>query len=140
LKSNVETIYILENPEKNIIEFATGNQLRYEDIIKDVFGVACINDVQMMLQFNRNFQESICKRDQIKENIITIDRVIRVATKEELHQLREKLIEQISENIEHPQNNEISIPCPFDQIIKLQEGFFKWDESKSSYIPAKLGA
>nr|WP_263328560.1 hypothetical protein [Neobacillus sp. Marseille-Q6967] len=126
MNQNIETIYILENPEKNITQFATGYQLRYDDIIKDVFGVACMNDVHMMIQFNKSFQESICKRDHIHENNLSIDRVIRVATKNELLQLRDQLMGE--------QGNSANIPCPFDAVIKLQDGIFKWDENNSSYI------
>lgn len=132
LQNNIETIYILENPEKNIIQFATGYQLRYDEIIKEVFGVACMNDVQMMLKFNRSFQESICKRDHIHENKLSIERIVRVATKNELLQLRKQLIEK--------QGFEESTPCPFHSIIKLKDGIFEWDESKSSYIAIQPGA
>lgn len=132
MQNNIETIYILENPEKNIIQFATGYQLRYEEIIKEVFGVACMNDVHMMLQFNRSFQESICKRDHIHENKLSIERIVRVATKNELLQLRKQLIEK--------QGFEGSIPCPFHSIIQLKDGIFKWDESNSSYISVNPGA
>jgi hypothetical protein len=126
LQNNIETIYILENPEKDIIQFATGYQLRYDEVIKEVFGVACLDDVQMMLKFNRNFQESICKRDDIQENKLSIDRIVRVATKHELLHLRKQLIDE--------QGVEGSIPCPFQSIIKLKDGIFEWDESNSSYI------
>lgn len=126
LQNNIETIYILENPEKDIIQFATGYQLRYDEVIKEVFGVACLDDVQMMLKFNRNFQESICKRDHIQENKLSIDRIVRVATKNELLHLRKQLLEK--------QGDEGSIPCPFQSIIKLKDGIFEWDESNSAYI------
>lgn len=132
MKSNIESVYILENPEKSITQFATGYQLRYEDIIKEVFGVACIQDVQMMIQFNKGFQTSILKRDHINEQNLSIDRIIRVATKTELLQLRKQLLEK--------QENESNIPCPFAAMIILQDGIFKWDASNSSYISVKLGA
>lgn len=134
LKSKIETIYILENPEKNIRKFATGYQLRYDDTIKEVFGVACLHDLTMMLQFNKSFQESICKKDGITENNITLNCIVRIASKDELHQLKKQLEEKMN------QDNLNSIPCPFNSIVKLQEGIFKWDDSNSSYIPMVKGA
>jgi hypothetical protein len=134
MENDIATIYILENPEKSIIKFATGYQLRFENVIKDVFGVVTVNDLQMMLQFNKGFQESICKKNGIALNKISMDRIIRVANKMELVQLRKQTIEKLGREIY------LTIPCPFDSIIKLQEGIFKWDELNSSYIPDNLGA
>ena len=34
-------------------------------------------------------------------------------------------------------NNEEIVPPPFDSIIKLTEGIFKWNENDSSYIQLK---
>jgi hypothetical protein len=124
LVSSVETIYILENPEKDLVKFATATQLRYEDTIKEVFGVACVKDLPMMIQFNKSFQESLCKKNGINEKNITIKHIFRVATKDELQLLRNQL------QSEH----EDSIPCPFDTVIRLQDGIFQWDESNSSYV------
>lgn len=131
MKNPIETIYILENPEKNIIKFATGYQLKYEDTIKDVFGVACLNDLEMMIQFNKPFQESICTSKNINIKNVSLNQVIRIASKTELLQLREQLIEQLGD---------LPIPCPFDSIIMIQEGIFRWDEINSSYILDQLGA
>ena len=131
MTSPIDTIYILENPEKNIIKFATGYQLKYDDIIKDVFGVACLNDLEMMIQFNKPFQDSICTRKNISLNKISLNTVVRIASKNELIQLRNQLIEELGN---------LPIPRPFDSVIKLQEGIFHWDESNSSYISEKLGA
>lgn len=131
MKNQIDTIYILENPEKNIIKFATGYQLKYDDIIKDVFGVACLNDLEMMIQFNKPFQDSICARKNITLNKIRLNAVIRIASKNELLQLRTELIEQ---------EGTLPIPCPFDTTIMLQEGEFHWDEQNSSYIANPVGA
>jgi hypothetical protein len=134
MENDIATIYILENPEKSIIKFATGYQLRFDNVIKDVFGVVTINDLQMMLQFNKGFQESICKKNGIAQNKISMDKIIRVATKKELLQLRKQSFDDLGKE------NNLTIPRPFDSIIKLQEGIFKWDELNSSYIPDNLGA
>lgn len=131
MKNQIDTIYILENPEKNIIKFATGYQLKYEDTIKDVFGVACLNDLEMMIQFNKPFQESICNSKKISLNHISLNQVIRIASKNELIQLRNQLLEKLGN---------LPIPRPFDSTIKLQEGIFHWDEANSSYISEQLGA
>ena len=131
MNNQIDTIYILENPEKNIIKFATGYQLKYDDIIKDVFGVACLNDLEMMIQFNKPFQDSICANKQINGNKISLNAVLRVASKSELLQLRNELLEEVGN---------LPIPRPFDSVIKLQEGIFHWDETNSTYISEKLGA
>jgi hypothetical protein len=89
LELKVETIYYLENPEEGIIKFATGSQLKYGEIVKDVFGVADLNDLLMMIEYNKKFQDSICKAHGIKEQEITLDRIFRVATKEDLLQLKD---------------------------------------------------
>ncbi|WP_462413367.1 hypothetical protein [Neobacillus sp. Marseille-QA0830] len=136
MKEAIETIYILENPEKNIVRFATDYQVRYEEIIKEVFGVACISDLHMMLRFNKGFQESVCKRSGVKEKNISLDCVIRVASKEELLQLKE----QLSETNQSLENNGPSIHCPFDSVIQLSDGIFQWDDHHSAYIPYSLGA
>jgi hypothetical protein len=130
MKNEIDTIYILENPEKNTIKFATGYQLKYEDTIKDVFGVACLNDLEMMIQFNKPFQESICNSKKISIKNISLNQVIRIASRNELLQLRKQLVEELGK---------LPIPRPFDSTIKLQEGIFHWDETNSSYI-SELGA
>jgi hypothetical protein len=131
MKNQIDTIYILENPERNIIKFASGYQLKYDDIIKDVFGVACLNDLQMMIQFNKPFQDSVCNSKKISLNDISLKQVIRIASRNELLQFREQLMEQLGD---------LPIPRPFDTTIQLQEGIFHWDETNSSYISEKLGA
>lgn len=129
MQNTIETVYIMENPEKNIIKFATDHQLRYNDIIKEVFGVACLNDLSMMIQFNKNFQDSICKRYGISENQISLNRIIHVASKNELHKLKV----QLAGNDDQSHVYSGTVPRPFDTLIKLQEGIFKWDESDCSY-------
>lgn len=134
LENIIETIYYLENPEKELIRFATGSQLRYEDIIKDVFGVACINDLPMMIKYNKSFQDSICTKRGVKENEISLEMVLRVASKNELLQLKKHSSDY--KNLEGNENPE-NITCPFDPIIRLQEGIFKWDQSEFSYKKVK---
>ncbi|MGG3466935.1 hypothetical protein ABES02_05255 [Neobacillus pocheonensis] len=136
MDNTIQSVYILENPEKKTINFATDYQLRYGNIIKEVFGVACIEDLHMMIQFNRSFQQSICKINGISEKRITLDKIIRIASKEELLQLKKELNEKMVPNSQGID----SIPCPFDTEIKLQEGIFKWDEKNSSYIPITQSA
>jgi len=131
MKNQIDTIYILENPEKNIIKFATGYQLKYDDIIKDVFGVACLNDLQMMIQFNKPFQDSVCNSKNISLNEVSLKQVIRIASRNELLLLKEQIKKQLGNS---------PIPCPFDSTIQLKEGIFHWDETNSSYISEVLGA
>ncbi|MDQ1145777.1 hypothetical protein QE429_002604 [Bacillus sp. SORGH_AS 510] len=133
MEGSVETVYFLENPEKNIIKFATGTQLRYEDVIKDVFGVASINDLHMMIQFNKGFQTSICECHGISEKSITLDRIIRIASKNDLLRFKQEILDQMSQGEEETL-------CPFDSRIKLQEGIFQWDNSNFSYNAVKPGA
>ena len=121
----IETIYYLENPETDHSAFATGSQLKYEDIIKDVCGVACIHDLSMMIQYNKGFQTSICKNLGISEDEIKLDLLLRIASKIDLLQLREKLTSEVS--------NPSKLSCPFDSLIRLQEGIFEWDNEQSTY-------
>jgi hypothetical protein len=134
LKSTIETVYFLENPEKKVTKFATGTQLLYEDTIKDVFGVASINDLNMMIRYNKGFQDSICLTHGITESNITLDRILRVASKLDLLLLRKQIVAERAEEVAiESDDNALSIPCPFDSTIKLREGVFKWDDSNSSY-------
>lgn len=130
LNYDIETIYYLANPETDQITFATGSQLRYEDIIKDVFGVASIHDLPMMIQYNKSFQTSICKYFGVAENEITLEMIVRVASKIDLLQLKKQYEEQ---PLQVSQEESGMIPRPFDTVIRLQEGIFQWDEEHSSY-------
>ncbi|MEH7075911.1 hypothetical protein [Neobacillus drentensis] len=141
MENFIETVYFLENPEKKITKFATGTQLRYEDVIKEVFGVACINDLHMMLQYNKSFQTSICNIHGISEKKLTLDKVLRVASKLDMLLLKKQLVEETNNKPdEQPQNADLAISRPFDATIKLQEGIFEWDDSNFSYNAVKPGA
>lgn len=140
LEQSIQTIYILENPESKMTKFATAEQLQYGDIIKEVFGVACLNDIHMMIQYNKCFQESISKKYGINSNTISINNIVRVASKEELDELKKELINNLRQETELSQENPVSIPRPFDSLIKLRDGIFSWNEESSSYIPIKKGA
>lgn len=130
MSKSIETIYILENPEKNLVKFVTDYQLRYDDVIKEVFGVACLNDLNMMIQFNKSFQDSICMRNGIDAKKISIHCIVRIATKNELLQLKEQMMTDLAQT----QNSVFTIPCPFDSVIQLKDGVFKWDDEHSTYI------
>jgi hypothetical protein len=138
MDGSIETVYFLENPERNMIKFATGKQLRYEDVIKEVFGVASINDLHMMIQFNKGFQTSICNCHGISEKSITLDRIIRIASKTDLLRFKQLILEQMTTGEEESNINPSK--CPFDHRIKLQEGIFQWDDSNFSYNAVKPGA
>ncbi|ULT54734.1 hypothetical protein L1999_16430 [Neobacillus drentensis] len=144
MENTIETVYRLENPEKNIIKFATGTQLRYEDVIKEVFGVACINDLHMMIQYNKSFQTSICNSYGISEKKITLDKIIRIASKADMLTFKQHLIEN-KQNYQQdqetdPVENTTHVNRPFDTIIKLQEGIYQWDDSNYSYSAVTNGA
>ncbi|WP_338469397.1 hypothetical protein R4Z10_11225 [Niallia sp. XMNu-256] len=132
MKYEIETIYFLENPETSKTAFATGSQLQYEDTIKDVFGVACLHDLSMMIQYNKGFQTSICESYGVTENEVKLDLVLRVATKTDLLKLRSQLLETNNDQ-SASLNVKDSVPRPFDTMIRLQEGIFKWDDHASSY-------
>ena len=145
MENTIETVYRLENPEKNIIKFATGTQLRYEDVIKEVFGVACINDLHMMIQYNKSFQTSICNSYGISEKKITLDKIIRIASKADMltlkhHLIYEKSLNDLQVEDTHPAENTNHVNRPFDTIIKLQEGIHQWDDSNYSYSAVLNGA
>ena len=93
LEYEVETIYYLENPETDQVTFATGSQLRYEDIVKNVFGVASIHDLPMMIQYNKSFQSSICKSHGVTENEVKLEMVLRIASKMDLLQLKKQYLD-----------------------------------------------
>ncbi|MFF2445683.1 hypothetical protein ACFVSW_01185 [Neobacillus sp. NPDC058068] len=133
MEHSIETVYFLENPEKKIVKFATGTQLRYEDVIKEVFGVASINDLQMMIQYNKSFQTSICNSHGISEKKITLDKIIRIASKVDMLLLKKQIMDQERNSIGEFLEANIPITRPFDTIIKLQEGIFQWDDNESSY-------
>lgn len=140
LNQTIETVYLLENPQRDIVKLATGTQLKYDDIIKEVFGVACLNDLQMMIQYNKSFQECICDRYSISENKITLDRIIRVASSMDLLKYKNQLLANNTNETESSLETDSSISCPFDSIINLQEGIFSWDEGNSSYNSIKPSA
>ncbi len=141
MENSIETVYFLENPEKNIIKFATGSQLRYEDTIKEVFGVACINDLHMMLQYNKSFQTSICNSYGISEKKITLDKIIRIASKSDMLRLKDHLIEQQKNGADEMElQDNLHINRPFDSVIKLQEGIYQWDDANFSYSAVSTGA
>lgn len=130
MKYEIETIYFLENPETLKTAFATGSQLQYEDVIKDVFGVACLHDLSMMIQYNKGFQTCICESFGVSENEVKLDLVLRVANRTDLLKLRSQLLET---NNHQPD----SMSRPFDTMIRLQEGIFKWDDHAFSYQMVK---
>ena len=133
MKYEVETIYFLENPETKKTAFATGSQLQYEDIIKDVFGVVCLHDLSMMIQYNKGFQSCICESYGVSEAEVTLDLVLRIATKTDLLQLKNQLVEgSINDEISSLNDNAL-ISRPFDTMIRLQEGIYKWDDNSSAY-------
>lgn len=145
LENTIETIYRLENPEENIIKFVTGTQLRYEDVIKEVFGVASVNDLHMMIQYNKNFQTSICNSYGISEKKITLDKIIRIASKADILFLKQQLINEKKSNPQkddqnNPGEEDHHINRPFDTIIQLQEGIYQWDDNNFSYNAITIGA
>ncbi|MBS4175046.1 hypothetical protein [Bacillus sp. FJAT-49736] len=80
----IETLYYLNNPERDITTIITETQLRYEDIIKEVFGVACESDLIMMIKFNKKFRDSICNKYGVTESEISLDMIFRIATEEDI--------------------------------------------------------
>jgi hypothetical protein len=123
----IETIYYLENPEDGVKKWVTESQLKYENIIKDVFGVALVSDLPIMIQYNKKFQECICNANKITANQISLDMIFRIASKSDL-------LEYKKEYLTDTTNAEEITPPPFDPVIKLTEGIFKWNENNSSYM------
>jgi hypothetical protein len=123
----IETIYYLENPEEGIKKWVTESQLKYENIIKEVFGVALVHDLPIMIHYNKRFQECICNVNNVPVNQIRLDMIFRVASKNDLLEFKK-------EYFANKNRTAGIIPPPFDPIIQLNEGLFKWNESDSSYI------
>ncbi|WP_160722890.1 hypothetical protein [Bacillus sp. USDA818B3_A] len=147
MEHTIETIYRLENPERNIIKFVTGSQLRYEDVVKEVFGVACIADLNMMIQYNKSFQTSVVNRFGVtNEKKISLDKLIRIASRADMLDLKQHLINQ--QKVNHPLDQDDTIQsedfpligCPFDSIIQLQEGIYQWNDNSYSYNAIINGA
>jgi hypothetical protein len=123
----IETIYYLENPEEGVKKWVTESQLKYEDIIKDVFGVALVSDLPIMIQYNKRFQDCICNAYQIAPSQISLNMIFRVASRNDLLEYREEYLAQ------KDLDEEIILP-PFHPVIKLSDGIFQWNEENSSYI------
>jgi hypothetical protein len=126
----IETIYYLENPEDGVKKWVTASQLKYENIIKDVFGVALVSDLPIMIQYNKKFQESICDANHVTTNQISLDMIFRIASKTDLLEYRKAYLADKNSEAE-------VISPPFDPVIKLNEGIFKWNQNNSSYIQVK---
>jgi hypothetical protein len=126
----IETIYYLENPEDGVKRWVTESQIKYENIIKDVFGVALVSDLPIMIQYNKKFQESICDANHVTTNQISLNMIFRIASKNDLLEYKKEYLEDKIGEAE-------IIPPPFDAIIKLNEGIFKWSQNNSTYIQVK---
>ncbi|MBM4762009.1 hypothetical protein [Bacillus sp. B15-48] len=124
---HIEKIYYLQNPESGIEKIASETEVKYENVIKDVFGVAFIEDLSKMIRYNKKFQEYICKANNIKEQEITMEMVIRLATKKDLLPIRMNYINMIN------QQQSRKSPPPFSTTIQLHEGVFNWNEKECSY-------
>lgn len=127
----VETIYYLENPQRNISTYASTTQLTVESVVKDVFGVACVADIKIMLQYNKEFRKSISQLHNAMDDDLTLEMVFRVASKEDLLRFKKSLLESSLNDAE------TSIDCPFSATIQLQDGRYTWNESTSVYEKQK---
>ena len=95
----------------------------------------------MMIQYNKSFQTSICNSYGISEKKITLDKIIRVASKADMLRLKKQLIEQHKNNMNDLKlEEEFPLQRPFDSIIKLQEGIYQWDDTNFSYNAVTNGA
>lgn len=128
---HVEKVFYLENPEAGIKRFATESEIRIDNIVKDVFGVATIGDLPMMIQYNKKFQDSICDANQIGPNEITLDLIFRIAAKKDLLLLK-KHYQMLKE-----QNSQDACTPPFNAMIKLEDGIFRWNDKTFSYHPVE---
>ncbi|MFP7735416.1 hypothetical protein ACLHDF_18740 [Priestia aryabhattai] len=127
----VETIYYLENPQRNISTYASTTQLTVESVVKDVFGVACVADIKIMLQYNKEFRKSISQLHNAADDDLMLEMVFRVASKEDLLRFKKSLLESSLND------TETSIECPFSATIQLQDGRYTWNESTSVYEKQK---
>lgn len=127
MAAQIETIYCLENPEEGVKKCVTATQLKYNDIIKEVFGVALVSDLPIMIQYNKKFQESICHANQITSSQICLEMIFRIASKSDLQEYKNEYLALQSSEAE-------IVPPPFDPVIKLNEGVFQWNENNSSYM------
>jgi hypothetical protein len=137
IKQAIETIYYLENPQHHVVKYASITQLKYESIVKDVFGVVCVNDIKKMLRYNKGFRQSVCEARGIEEDEITLDMIFRVASKDDLILLKNSLINKNLHDESIPDDQVTIISCPFNLIIQLQDGIYQWDEEKCSYEKLK---
>ncbi|MFQ6582984.1 hypothetical protein [Priestia megaterium] len=127
----VETIYYLENPQRDISTYASTTQLTVESVVKDVFGVACVADIKIMLQYNKEFRKSISQLHNAMDDDLTLEMVFRIASKEDLLRFKKSLLESSLDD------TEASVDCPFSTTIQLQDGRYTWNESTSVYEKQK---
>ncbi|MCM3588007.1 hypothetical protein M3182_20085 [Mesobacillus maritimus] len=123
-----EKIYWLENPESGATMIATESEVKYENTIKDVFGVAFIEDLEKMISYNKKFREQICAARHITEKEISLGMVFRLATKDDLIPLKKEYLAQGEELTTN------TITPPFSTTIELEEGLFNWDVKECSYV------
>src|SRR6478735_3803717 len=98
---------------------------------KEVLGVACVADIKIMLQYNKEFRKSISQLHNAMDDDLTLEMVFRVASKEDLLRFKKSLLESSLDDAE------TSIDCPFSATIQLQDGRYTWNESTSVYEKQK---
>jgi hypothetical protein len=94
----------------------------------------------MMIQYNKSFQNSICNCHGISEKKITLDKIIRIASKVDMLRLKKQLMDQERNSLGEYLEKATPITRPFDDMIKLQEGIFQWDDNDFSYNSVHSGA
>lgn len=78
----------------------------------------------LMMQYNKGFQTSLCKSHGVKEDEISLEMILRVASKMDLRKYREQYFNDGANEAKK---------CPFETVIRLQEGVFKWNEEDCTY-------
>lgn len=130
----IEKVYYLENPELGIKKLATESQVKYENIIKDVFGVAFLDDLSMMIQYNKKFQECVCKANNINGTQVSLEMVFRIASKHDLLPLKNHYLQLKKSNELASESQPVS--PPFNSTILLVEGVFNWNDKEFTYDKA----
>ncbi len=116
-----EKIFIIHNPHTGVKDWVSELEIKIGcQKLKNVFGVLYIDDVNIMLQYNIPFQESVMREyNIIGEDNLSLHHVCRLISKAEFMELLD--MDAINDSPTHP------------TWIEVKDGCFFWNKEKGSY-------